>query len=141
MPLEITPAIIASFRIAQPAFGDVTKWPDSVVGESLCEADAETGGRGWGAFEDLCSNFKRRGMYYFAAHWLASTYLTGDASDPSNISPGARLNLSGKSVGDESVQYRITAIQNTGDDWLSTTIYGTQYLRLRRRAGMGAIAC
>ena len=140
MPITITPEIIASFRTAQPAFGDVVKWPDSVVTEALCEGDVETGGKGWGGFEDICSNFKRRGWYYYAAHWLASTYLTQDATDPSAISPIARLNVSGKSVGDESIQYRITAIQNTGDDWLSTTNYGVQYLRLRRRAGMGAIA-
>jgi hypothetical protein len=136
--MEITPEIIASFREAMKAFGDAAKWPDDVVEMALCEANAETGGSGWGVYQDLCSNFKRRGMYYYAAHWLSSTYLAQNASDPSNISPIARLNTSGKSVGDESIQYRITEIQNTGDDWLSTTIYGTQYLRLRRRAGMGA---
>ncbi len=140
MPLEITPEIITSFRTAQPAFGDVTKWPDSVVTEALCEADVETGGRGWGVFDDLCSNFKRRGMYYFAAHWLSTTYLSQDASDPSVISPTARLNVAAKSVGDESVQFRVGAIQSTEDDWLSLTNYGVQYLRLRRRAGMGALA-
>lgn len=140
MIIEITPEIIASFRLAQPAFADMVKWPDEVVAGALCEADAETDGKCWGAFEDVCSNFKRRGMYYFAAHWLASTYLSQDATDPSMISPEARLNVAGKSVGDESIQFRITAIQNTGDDWLSTTIYGTQYLRLRKRACMGARA-
>jgi len=140
MPITITPEIIASFRTAQPAFEDVVKWPDSVVSEALCEGDVETGGKGWGGFEDICSNFKRRGWYYYAAHWLASTYLTQDASDPSAISPIARLNVSGKSVGDESIQYRITAIEKTGNDWLSTTNYGVQYMRLRARAGMGARA-
>lgn len=140
MPIEITPELIDSFRTAQPAFSDPVKWPDSVIEQALCEADAETGGAGWGAFEDVCHNFKRRGMFFYAAHWLASTYLTQDASDPSVISPIARLNVSGKSVGDESVQYRITEMQNTADDWLSTTNYGVQFIRLRRRAGMGARA-
>lgn len=140
MTIEITPEIIASFRLAQPAFTDVVKWPDGVVADALCEADAETGGRGWGAFEDVCSNFKRRGMYYFAAHWLVTTYITGDASDPSNISPTARLNTAAKSVGDESITFRVGAIQSTEDDWLSLSNYGVQYLRLRRRAGMGARA-
>jgi len=140
MPIDITPGLIQSFRTAQPAFSDSVKWPDSVIDQALCEADAETGGKRWGAFEDICSNFKRRGMFFYAAHWLASTYLNQDASDPSNISPIARLNVSGKSVGDESIQYRITQIESTGTDWLSTTNYGVQFIRLRKRAGMGAVA-
>lgn len=140
MTIEITPEIITSFRTAQPAFSDVVKWPDSVIEPALCEGDVETGGRGWGAFQDICSNFKRRGMYLFTAHYLATTYLTQNASDPNNISPNARLNVSAKSVGDESVTYRVGVMQDTGDDWLSLTNYGVQYLRLRRRAGMGARA-
>lgn len=138
--MDITSSIIASFRGVQPAFADNTKWPDAVVENALYEADAETGGSGWGGFEDEGHNFKRRGMYYYAAHWLSVTYLTQDASDESKVSPNARLNVSQKTVGDESIQYRITAIQETGDDWLSLTNYGVQFLRLRRRAGMGALA-
>ena len=34
----------------------------------------------------------------------------------------ARLNVASKSVGDESVGYRVTAMENTSDDFLSTTI-------------------
>ena len=141
MPIEITPELITSFRIAQPAFTDTLKWPDAVVTDALCEADAETGGKGWGVFLDICSNFKRRGMFYFAAHWLVTTYITeAGATDPTVISPQARLNTAAKSVGDESVTFRVGAIQDTQDDWLSLSNYGVQYLRLRRRAGMGARA-
>ena len=132
--------LIPSFRLAQPAFSDPAVWPDAVITGALCEADVETGGRDWGPFVDICSNFKRRGMYFFAAHWLATTYVQGNASDPSQISPTARLNVANKSVGDESLSYRITAIQDTANDWLSLTNYGVQFLRLRRRAGMGARA-
>ncbi|HDZ15779.1 MAG TPA: DUF4054 domain-containing protein [Methylophaga aminisulfidivorans] len=138
--MDITSSIITSFRGVQLAFADDTKWPDAIVENALYEADAETGGSGWGGFEDEGHNFKRRGMYYYAAHWLSTTYLTQDAGDTSNVSPNARLNVSQKSVGDESIQYRITAMQETGDDWLSLTNYGVQFLRLRRRAGMGARA-
>ena len=138
--VDITPEIITSFRAAQPAFGDEAKWPDVTVEAALCEGDVETDGSGCGAFEDVCRNFKRRGWYLFTAHWLASTYLTQTAVDPSVISPNARLNVSAKSVGDESVTFRVGAIQEAGDDWLSLTNYGVQYLRLRRRAGMGARA-
>lgn len=138
--MEITPEIIASFRDTMKAFSDAVKWPDDVTEQALCEADCETGGRGWGVYQDNCHNFKRRGMFFYAAHWLAVTYIQGDAEDPDQISPTARLNVAAKSVGDESITYRVGAIQSTEDDYLSLTNYGVQYLRLRKRAGMGAIA-
>ncbi len=137
MSLEVTPAMIASFRAFSAAFGDSAVWPDDVVTMALNEGITETNARRWGKYRDHPQNYRRRGIFYFAAHWLSSTYVTGTAADPSNINSAARLNLSGKSVGDESVQYRITEIQSTGDDWLSTTLYGVQYLRLRDRAGLG----
>lgn len=137
--MDITAEIIASFRTAKPEFSVLATWPDTVVTTALCEGDVETGSSRWGGYVDDCHNFKQRGMFLFAAHWLASTYPKG-AADPTAVKPAARLNISGKSVGDESIQFRITEIQSTGDDWLSTTIYGTQFLRLRRRAGMGAMA-
>jgi len=138
--VDITAEVITAFRDKMKAFGDLTKWPDDVVEDALCEADAETGGKRWGAYEDECRNFKQRGMFYFAAHWLATTYLNQTAADEAAISPTARLNVASKSVGDESVTYRVGAIQATEEDWLSLTNYGVQFLRLRRRAGMGALA-
>lgn len=142
MTVQITPELITAFRESSQgrAFSDVTKWPDDVVEDALCEADAETGSSRWGTYQDDCRNFKRRGMFYFAAHWLAVTYLTQDASYPSNISPTARLNVAAKSVGDESVQYRVTGIEPTVRDWLSLTNYGVQFMRLLGRAGKGAVA-
>jgi len=128
---------VATFRALMPAFADVVKWPDEVIEMALCEAEAETGGRGWGAYDDECSNFRNRGIRYYAAHWLSSMYGYSGA-DASNVKPDARQNVSAKSVGDESLQYRITEMENTTNDWLSTTIYGTQYVKLRNRAGMGA---
>lgn len=138
--VDITAAVVTAFRESQKAFADLTKWPDDVVEQALCEANAETGGKRWGSYQDACGNFKRRGMFYYAAHWLAVTYLTQSAADPGNISPTARLNVAAKSVGDESVTYRVGGIQQTEEDWLSLTNYGVQFLRLRRRAGMGALA-
>lgn len=137
---DITPSVISSFRDSMKAFVDITKWPDEIVEQALYEADCETGGKGWGGFKDMPRNFKRRGMFFFAAHWLATTYLDQTAADDENISPSARLNVASKSVGDESLNYRITAMQETADDWLSLTNYGVQFIRLKRRAGMGALA-
>lgn len=136
--MDITPEIIAEFRVFMPAFADLVKWPDSLVTTALCEADTETGSCRWGAFELECHNFKWRGMAYFAAHWLATNYGTlGATSDPSS---DARLNVSAKAVGDESITYRVTTMQDPGNDWLTYTNYGTQFYRLKKRAGMGAKA-
>lgn len=137
--LEVDDEMIAAFRRRMKAFSDEERWPDEVVEQALCEGIVETNASRWGKYRDKCGNFRQRGIFYFAAHWASIMYLNG-ASDPTEVNPNARLNLSGKSVGDESVQYRVTAIQSTGDDWLSTTVYGVQYIRLRKRAGMGAVA-
>ena len=130
--------VITLFRTEMAAFTDESSWPDDIVEQALCEADSETGSRGWGKFKAECRNFKKRGMFYYAAHWLATTYVDQTATDASNVSPSARLNVASKSVGDESVTYRVGAIQSTEDDYLSLTNYGVQYLRLRKRAAMGA---
>lgn len=138
--MQITSVIISSFRQDFPAFADETKWPESVVTMAMNEAAAETGGAGWGVYQgDDPQNFKRRGLFYFCAHWLSSFY-GSNAKDPGKVNPVSRLNTSGKSVGDESVQYRITEMENTGNDWLGTTIYGQMYWKLKRRASMGARA-
>ena len=136
--VDINADVVTAFRDSMAAFTSDADWPDDIVEQALHEADAETGGAGWGAFKNEPRNFKRRGMFYYAAHWLASTYVDQTAADASNISPSARLNVASKSVGDESVSYRVGAMQNTEDDWLSLTNYGVQYLRLRKRAGIGA---
>lgn len=134
--MQITPAIVTDFRkYFNEQFGDKTIWHDSMITEVLCEADAETGGSGWGAFALDCDNFKRRGMYLFAAHWLTFFY----GNDPANGVGGiARLNTQSKQVGDESISYRVAAMMDAGNDALTYTVYGQQFYRLRRRAGMGA---
>lgn len=136
----ITPEVLTAFRAEfNGTFSDATKWPDSVLTDALCEADAETGGRGWGAFSLDCNNFKWRGMRYYAAHWLSSNYPAG-AAIGTGLPSDARLNVSSKSVGDESITYRVAKMVDAGNDWLTYTVYGQQFYRFRRRAAMGARA-
>lgn len=140
--MDITAEIITAFRAAYPAFSVVATWPDSVVDMALCEGDAETGGSGWGGYVDECHNFKQRGMFMYAAHWLAATYPNG-AVDDTAMSGTAKNQVASKSVGDESVSYAVVAPQNVSDagqGWLASTAFGQQFMRLRRRAGMGARA-
>ncbi len=134
---DITAEIITAFRTAYPGFADDTKYPDSIVEQALCNADAETGGRGWGIYGSDCRNFKQRGMFLYAAHWLAVTYPTGSGSS----SGGAVFPVSGKSVGDESINYAVPTIApGSGDAWFYGSQWGELFLQLRRRAGMGARA-
>ncbi|MBR8654200.1 DUF4054 domain-containing protein [Achromobacter sp. Marseille-Q0513] len=134
--MNITPAIIADFRqYFSGQYSSVTVWPDHIIEEVLCEADAETGGSGWGAFSLECNSFKRRGMYLFAAHWLEFFYGDNPANGVGGI---ARLNTQSKTVGDESIAYRVASMMDAGNDALTYTVYGQQFYRLRRRAGMGA---
>lgn len=136
--MDITIEMVTAFRNQFKDFEDLTKWPDETVELALCEADTETGGRGWGAYQDICQNFKRRGMFYFAAAWLSSNY--GDGGVTNGIASEARLNVASKSIGDESIAYRVPAMMDVGNDWLTFTVYGQQFKRLKTRAGMGARA-
>lgn len=136
--MEITAEIITAFRESVKAFDDTTKWSDETVADALYEADAETGGKGWGAYLNEPGNFKRRGLFAYAAHWLASTYPTGE----SVMSGGQKSAVASKSVGDESVSYVVGNLANasTGEVWLASTGFGQQFIRLRKRAGRGARA-
>lgn len=138
--MDITADIIQSFRtwdLGGAFFSDLTKYPDSLVQYALCEADTETGGRGWGGYQDDCHNLKRRGLFYYAAAWLYANFPNGVTGSSSGE---ARLNTSGKSVGDESIEYRIPSILDAGNDWLTFTMFGQQFYRLRKRVTMGARA-
>jgi hypothetical protein len=128
---------IAAFRLAYPAFADDSLWSDSTVEAALYEGDAETGGCGWGGYADEPSNFKRRGQFLYAAHWLAVTYPNGESSTVG----ASQLITASKSVGDESISYAApTAQTDAGDAWLASSSFGQQFMRLRKRVGMGARA-
>lgn len=132
--------VITDFRIwplGMQAFADTTKFPDSLIQYALCEADSETGSCRWGIYQAECHNLKQRGLFYYAAHWLSVYYPNGVDSETNQE---ARLNVASKTVGDESISYRVPAMMEVSDDWLTWSTYGQQYYRLRKRVGMGALA-
>ena len=138
--MDITVEVIADFRIwplGGQAFSSTTDFPDSLIQYALCEADTETGSKRWGGYEAECHNLKQRGMFYYAAHWLSVYYPEGLNSD---VNQEARLNVATKSVGDESISYRVPAMLEVNNDWLTWSVYGQQFYRLRKRVGMGALA-
>lgn len=134
--------IITDFRTAYPEFADDVKWLDDALGRALCDADTETGGSCWGGYDGSdCHNFKANGMFLYAGAWLVTVYPQG-ADNLANVVIGQKSPQTGKSVGDESVSYASPDYSKlgVGDMWLTTNFYGQQWLRLRRRAGMGARA-
>lgn len=134
--MEITPEIVASFREKCEGFTNTTTWPDNKVTEALQEADGETGSSRWGGYAD--KSLKQRGLFAYAAHFLTSRKLEATASALGQ-SPGALGKVQAKTVADESETYAVNAQNVThGNESLSTTSYGQEFLRLRRRAGMGA---
>jgi len=131
--MEITPEIIADFRSAYPLFTDITDWPDSIVSDALAQGDMNTNGCHWGSFVlGDAGNRKRRGMYLYAAHVLVLTYPNG-GSDPSDQDPYQRSRVASKSVGDESISYAIVGASSAGDEWLGSSQFGQQFLRLSRQ--------
>ena len=131
--MQITPEIIADFRDTYPLFTDLSEWPDAIVQDALCQGDMNTNGCHWGSFTlGDCSSRKRRGMYLYAAHVLITTYPHG-ASDETAQSPYQRSKVQSKSVGDESVSYAVATPGSVGDEWLSSTQYGQQYLRMSKQ--------
>ena len=139
--MKITEEVIKDFRRFLPAFSDSTKWGADAIMMQLIEADAMTGGSVWGSYDIADDrNFKKRGMYYYAAHCLVSFWGDAGTSDPSKIKPDARLNVSSKQVGDMSVTYRISEMEPTVTDFISTTIYGTKFLELRQLASCNIVA-
>lgn len=130
---------VTIFRGLMSAFTDDTKWPDDTIQMALDEAEAETESTRWGDYDDTVGNFRNRGIRLFAAAWLVNNF--GDKGVGSKVAETgeARLNVASKSVGDESVAYRVPSMMEVSDDWLTWSHYGQQYYRLRKRAGMGAI--
>lgn len=137
--MDITPEIIAEFRAYFGGrYSDEAIWSDSLMIDTLCAADYETGGSGWGPYyTGTCYSLKKHGMFQYAAAYLTTFY--GD--NPANPIPGeARLNVSQKSVGDESIGYRVAAMMGADNDFLTFTAFGQEFFRLRKRAYLGARA-
>lgn len=140
MTIEITSEVITQFRIAMPAFQGLTEWPDEVLIEVLGEADGITPQSRWGAYENDPRNHKRRGMFNYAAHLLATMYPNG-ACDATVVSAAAQNAVTSKSVGDESKSFAIRSADSMreGDEYFNTTRFGQAYLRARRTAACGAM--
>lgn len=133
--MEITPTVVDAFRTDFTGFGDVVTWPSDRVTRALQRADVETGSTRWGNYDDF--SIKQLGMFNFAAHQLTMTMMNATATTTGGA-PSSVAQVQSKSVGDESVSYAInTQGIKAGDEGLSATAYGQEFIRLRRRVGRG----
>lgn len=135
--MEITAQIVADFRAYYPEFSVIDEWSDAEITLALEEADAETGRR-WGRYTvpRVAQSIKKRGMFAFAAHSLVMRRRAKDGD------VGAAYAVSSRSVGDESMSFAVPSVtvdELTINGDLSLTTYGVTFLRLRRRAGTGAV--
>lgn len=137
--MEIDREVVNDFREMFVAFEDFNVWPFDAVTSALYMALPEVGSSRWGAFAIGDHNsMKRRGLYLLAAHYLVLTYPEMSAKSGDPIRSSTPLNIASKSLGDASLSYRVGQMQSSEDDWLSTSNYGTMFLRLRSSIVGGA---
>lgn len=140
--MDITAQVLTDFREWYPEFVSVVDYPDAALTRALCIADQETGSKRWGAYDVAKCNIKPRGLFAYAAHYTAMRELTENAA-AGGVAMSPTGTVSGKSVGDESVSYAVAAPASLAEQAqygdLSSTTYGQEFLRLRRRVSMGAI--
>ena len=138
--MEITQDIIDDFQEYYPEFDNSTgqaQYSDALIERLLCEADEETGSR-WGNYTDGNCSLKKRGMFAYVGHFLSLRTVANRASSAGGVASAAK-SVSSKSVGDESIGYEASAQGYALGDNFGTTLYGQEFVRLRRRAGMGAL--
>lgn len=140
--MDITAQVIEDFRGYYPEFSETAAWTDPYLTRFLCEGDEETGPR-WGRYDDGSCSLKKRGMFAYAAHKAVVSKAAAAATESGGIA-SALSRATSKSVGDESASYAVaSATSGTEQDQrggLDGTVYGQEFLRLRVRAGMGAVA-
>jgi hypothetical protein len=136
--MEITAEIIAEFRTNYPQFSNTTTYPDSVVTKALCEGDVKTGSSRWGAYQDICQNFKQRGMFLYAAHWISVYYPKG-GDEPPATNPTWAWNS--KTVRNQSISYD-TGVKDLSptNAWLLSTIFGQQFYGEMKKAALGGVS-
>lgn len=136
---QVTPEVIAAFRDFYDEFADVAEWTDKQLLRALSLAKGELEASRWGIYAPY--SFLQRGWFALAAHYLTWMKLQEEATtaDGSASTPFAEAS---KSVRDTSTSYAIPAAYNNLSVWdaaLALTPYGLEYLKLRDRAGMGAV--
>lgn len=121
--MALTPT---DFKIRYPEFEEV---PDARIQFMLDDAALEVSEAAWGALYE-------KGSMLLCAHLLSISQSNSDDDD----SGGDTGNVVSKSIGDVSVSFAKATSESSSDDWYLSTSYGAEYLRLKKRVGMGIVA-
>ncbi len=121
--MALTPA---DFKVRFPEFGETD---DSRIQFWLNDAQLEVGESAWG-------DLYEKGVMLLAAHFLSLDQINQDEDE----SGGITGNVTSRSVGDVSVSFAKSSSDSSSDDWYLQTNYGSEYLRLKKRVGMGIVA-
>jgi len=141
MAFTVDSQVVADFRAYYPEFADTSEWPEATLTRCLEEADSETGSTRWGQYKASPASFRARGLYAYAAH-KAVLGKAREKAVAAGQAPAPAQQATSKTVGDESISYNVATPESSamshqvGD--LDSTMYGQEFLRLRRRAGTGA---
>lgn len=119
--------IPADFKIRFPEFDAVD---DARIQFYLDDAQLEVGEAAWGELYE-------KGVMLLAAH-LLQLYLERIEDDESGSSISSRVTM--RKVGDVQVSFARSTATDATEDWYLQTDYGSEYLRLKLRMGMGAVA-
>lgn len=135
--MNITESIIDDFLKSYSQF-DNDNYTKDTINNALCEGDFETGANKWGSYSEDCHNYKRKGMFTYAAFYLIAFFPIGSSNPKSE----AKGNIQSKSIGDESVSFDTSNDPNnksTDASFLGSNIFGQQFMRLRRMRSTGFV--
>ncbi len=111
-------------------FSEFEEIDDTRIQFWLDDSALEVGSGAWG---DLFE----KGSMLLAAHLLQLDINRQGSEDDDSSEEG---NIASKSIGDVSYSFTKATADNTSDDWYLQTSYGSEYLRLKKRVGMGMVA-
>jgi hypothetical protein len=118
----------ADFKIRFPEFDAID---DLRVQFWLNDAILEVGEDAWGTLGE-------KGAMLLAAHFLQlDLERQGDESNSGGL-VSSRVTM--RKVGDVQVSFARATADDATEDWYLQTSYGSEYLRLKLRVGMGAVA-
>ena len=141
MAIDVDAQMVSDFRGYYPEFTDPDVWSESLVTRSLESGVQETGGSRWGKYATDPASFRARGLFAYAAHRLVVNKQAAKAVEQ-GMAPSSVSRVQSKSVADESVGYAVaqkTAENEASTGDLDTTVYGQEFIRLRRRAATGGM--
>lgn len=140
MPYTVTATTVADFRAYYPEFSDDTVWTDATLTRHLEAGAQEAGSTRWGSYKASPASLLARGIYAYAAHRAVLANAAAKAVAAGGA-PSAANQVTSKSVGDESASYAVATPGSMSEQAaygdLASTMYGQEFLRLRRRAGTG----